>query len=153
MARIYFAVVQGGVLVGDFARVADVDLAGDVDALKQRVKVMRGAELAGIEPWHMTVIGPWEAKPHVADVARFVGEEPCDPTAILRDLIGDKKCVFFIVRIPTPPSVTAAGAGSNAAGERDSSEGTQGVICAWVAFLLPSLCLSRDFYLSHRSDA
>ena len=50
MARIYFAVVQDGVLVGDFARVAEFDLACDVDALKQRIKVMRGAELAGVEP-------------------------------------------------------------------------------------------------------
>ena len=42
MTRTYFAVERGGVLVGDFARVSDVDLSGDVDDLKQRLKTWSG---------------------------------------------------------------------------------------------------------------
>ena len=109
MTRIYFAVEQDGRLVGDFARVADFDLAGDVDDLKQRLKAW-SADLAGIEPRHMTVFGPRAEKPRITDVARLMGEEPCDPTIVLGDLIGDKECTFFIVRVTAPPPAAAAGA-------------------------------------------
>ena len=110
MARIYFAVVQDGVLVGDFARVADFDLAGDVDDLKQRIKDVRGAELAGVEPWHMTVFGPWPEQPRVAGLAHLLGKEPCRTADILDGILGDMERAYFIVRITAPPPAAAAGA-------------------------------------------
>ena len=50
----------------------------------------------------MTIFGAWAEQLHVSDVARLVGGEPCRAAAILVDLIGDKECVYFIVRITTP---------------------------------------------------
>ena len=38
MARVYVALYQGGEQVGDFALVADFDLAGDIDALKKHLR-------------------------------------------------------------------------------------------------------------------
>ena len=110
MTRIYFAVEHGGVLVGDFDFVEGVDIALDVRALKQRIKVVRSAELAGVEPWHMTVFGMWAEQQRVADVARLLGEEPCHSAAILNDLIGGMESAYFIVRITTPSFAAAAGA-------------------------------------------
>ena len=65
MTHIYFAVEQDGVLVGDFARVTTFDLAGDVDALKQRLKASR-SRLRDIEHGDMTIFGVWGAKPTIA---------------------------------------------------------------------------------------
>ena len=59
MARIYVAFYHGGELVGDFARVADFDLAGDVDALKEHLKKIWSTDLAGVELRHLIVYGPW----------------------------------------------------------------------------------------------
>ena len=111
MAHIYVAVAQGGVLVGDFARVTDIELAGNVEALKERIKVVRSADLAGVQPWHMTVFGPFGAKPLLTEVASLVKGEPRDPAATLSTLVDGKERVYFIVRITAPiPASAAAGA-------------------------------------------
>ena len=111
MARIYFAVVRDGVLVGDFDVVDGVDLAADVRALKQRIKVVRGAELAGVEPWHMTVWGPWVSADAVPDdVSDATKGRGLAPNLALSSLVGATGDYFFIVRITAPPSAAAAGA-------------------------------------------
>ena len=65
--RIYIADYQGGALEGDFARV-DIDLAGDVDALKQRTKASRSRLLHDVDLGDMTVFGPWAVKPRRIEV-------------------------------------------------------------------------------------
>ena len=109
MTRIYFVVEHDGRLVGDFDIVESVDLAADVRALKQRLKAW-SAELAGVEPRHMTVFGVWAEQPRVADVARLVSEEPCRAADTLGVLIGGMERAYFIVRITAPPPAAAAGA-------------------------------------------
>ena len=112
MPPVYCAVYQGGALVGDFDLVEGVDCAGSVRALKERFKVVRGAELAGVEPWHMTIFGPWAAKPLVAMWTAALADEDAsrDPAATLGALVGDKQCAYFLVRITAPPPAAAAGA-------------------------------------------
>ena len=108
--RIYIADYQGGALEGDFARV-DIDLAGDVDALKQRTKASRSRLLHDVDLGDMTVFGPWAVKPRRTEVAPLVGddEEPCDPSAIPGPLIiGGTEHAYFIVRIAAPPLAAAA---------------------------------------------
>ena len=94
--------------MGDFARV-DIDLAGDVDALKQRTKASRSC-LHDVDLGDMTAFGPWAAKPRRTEVAPLVDadKEPCDPSAILGTLIvGGTEHAFFIVRIAAPPPAAA----------------------------------------------
>ena len=57
MTRIYVAVEQVGVLVGNFDIVEGVDLAADVRALKQRIKTWR-SRLRDVELGDITVFGP-----------------------------------------------------------------------------------------------
>ena len=111
MPHIYCAVYQGGALVGDFDLVEGVDFAGNMRALKQRIKSSR-SRLRDVEFGDMTVFGPWAAKPKVAvwTAALADGDEARDPAATLGDLIGDKQCAYFIVRITAPPPAAAAGA-------------------------------------------
>ena len=114
MARIYFAVVQDGVLVGDFDAVDGVDLAGDVRTLKQRFQASR-SRLRDVELGDMTVFGPWGAKPTVASwKAKLAdGDAALDPAAAISTLIVDMECAYLIVSITAPPpAVTAAGAGA-----------------------------------------
>ena len=112
MARIYSAVVQGGVLVGGFDIVNDVDLAADVLALKKHLKI-RSEGLAGVELRHMTVFGPWAFNdiPVVKDATEGWG---CDPGATLSTLVDGMERAFFIVHITAPPPSAAAGASGNA---------------------------------------
>jgi len=109
MPHIYCAVYQGGEVVGDFARVADVDLSGDVDALKERVKASR-SRLHDVDLCDMTFFGPWEAKPSEALMRAALAsvDASCDPAANLGALIGDKERAYFIVRVTKPPPASAA---------------------------------------------
>ena len=100
--------------MGDFDILEGVDLAGDVRSLKQRLKAW-SADLAGIEPRHMTVFGPWGAKPTVASwKAKLAdGDAAVDPAAAISTLIVDMECAYFIVSITAPPpAAAAAGAGA-----------------------------------------
>ena len=108
--HLYVAIYQGGALVGDFARV-EINLANDVDALKHRIKAS-WTRLHAVDIVDMTVFGPWAVKPRRIEVAPLVDEdkEPCDPTAILGAVIGDKECAFFIVRVTAPFPAVASGA-------------------------------------------
>ena len=112
MARIYFAVVQDDVLVGDFDAVDGIDLAGDVRVLKQRLKASR-SRLRDVELGDMTVWGPWaEQPPKAADWKKKLTEDDAAlaPNVALSSLIGATGDYFFIVRITAPPPATAAGA-------------------------------------------
>ena len=112
MAHIYVAVAQGGVLVGDFARVTDFESAGNVEALKERIKASR-SRLRGVELGDMTVFGPWVAVPpklaiwtaKLAEVDAALAVNVMLPT-----LIGVTGDYFLIVRITAPFPAAAAGA-------------------------------------------
>jgi len=107
MPHIYCAVYQGGEVVGDFARVADVDLSGDVDALKERVKASR-SRLHDVDLCDMTFFGPWEFDEIPVDLNDALKRRGCDPAANLGALIGDKERAYFIVRVTKPPPASAA---------------------------------------------
>ena len=111
MTRIYFAVELAGALVGDFALVADADLLGDVDALKQRIKASR-SRLRDVELGDMTVFGVWGAKPTVAvwKTKLLDGDAALDPADTLGTLIGDMERAYIIVHITAPPPAAATGA-------------------------------------------
>jgi hypothetical protein len=123
MARIVVAVVRGGELDGSFATLTGVvDLAWDVETFAARVKESRGAYLAGIEPWQMTVFGPWADQPRVAEVPLRMREEPCRAADLLGTLVGGMESAFFLVRITTPH--VAAG---------------ESVALAWHAWSVPTI--------------
>ena len=131
MTLIYVVLERGGALVGDFDLVEGVDLIADVRALKARIKVVRGADLAGIPPWHLTVFGPFGAKPGRTEVARLMEkEEPCDPAATLSTLVNGMERAYFIVRITAPPPAAAAGAS----------------VLSWQFCISRQPCLSRTIY-------
>ena len=111
MARIYFAVVQDGVLVGTFTTVAGVNFSGDAEEFAAHLKASR-SRLRDVELGDMTVIGPWGTKPTVASwKAKLAdGDAALDPAATLGTLIGDKERAYFIVHIPAAPPAAAAGA-------------------------------------------
>ena len=113
MAHIYFAIVRGVEMDGTFATVSGdkVNLAGDVEEFCTALKASR-SRLRDVEPGDMTVFRPWASKPSVAvwTAALANGDESCDPAAILSNLVRDKKCAYFIVRIPASPPVAALGA-------------------------------------------
>ena len=113
MARIYFAVVQDGVLVGDFDAVDGVDLAGDVRTLKQRFQASR-SRLRDVELGDMTVFGPWATADEVPeDMKEATKGRGLAPNLALSSLFSATGDYFFIVHITAPlPAVTAAGAGA-----------------------------------------
>ena len=111
MARLYFAIEQGGALVEDFSVLECASLAGDVDVLKQHLKASC-SQLDDVELSNMTVYGPWADR--MADTARLVGEEPCSSAATIGDLVGDKERAYFIVRVTGPPPAPAAAGGVGA---------------------------------------
>ena len=119
---IFVAVVRGGELEGDFADVVGFDVHKDVGAFKAHFKESRGAYLAGIEPWQMTVFGPWADQPRVAEVPLRMREEPCRAADLLGTLVGGMESAFFLVRITTPP--VAAG---------------ESVALAWHAWSVPTI--------------
>jgi len=125
MARIVVAVVRGGELDGSFATLTGVvDLAWDVETFAARVKESRGAYLAGIEPWQMTVFGPWTRRPRSAEwTARLADVDGAlDPADVLEPLLVGMERAFFLVRITTPP--VAAG---------------ESVALAWHAWSVPTI--------------
>ena len=65
---IFVDVVRGVELEGDFDDVVVFDVHNYVGAFKAQLKEVRKADLLGIEPWHMTVFGPWADQPRVAEV-------------------------------------------------------------------------------------
>ena len=97
---------------GTFATIPGdkVNLAGDIEELCSALKEHWSADVAGVELWHMTVFGPFWAKPLLTEVASLVKEEPCDPAATLSTLVDGKERAYFIVRITAPLPATAAGA-------------------------------------------
>ena len=112
MTRIYFAVEQGGALMGDSDILEGVDLAGDVRSLKQRLQASR-SRLRDVELDDMMVFGPWEAKPpKAAEWKKKLSEDDAAlaPNVALSSLIGATGDYFFIVRITAPPPAAAAGA-------------------------------------------
>ena len=111
MARILVAVVRGVKMDGTFVTICGdiVNLAGDVEEFCRALKDWSPG-LAGVELRHIMVFGPWAEQPRVADVADLVGKEPRRAAAILGDVIGDKKCAYFIARIPASPPAAASGA-------------------------------------------
>ena len=121
---IFVAVVRGGELEGDFADVVGFDVHKDVGAFKAHFKESRGAYLLGVEPWLMTVYGPWDSAPPystwTARLAEFDGA--LDPADVLEPLLVGMERAFFLVRITTPP--VAAG---------------ESVALAWHAWSVPTI--------------
>jgi hypothetical protein len=102
--RVLVAVVRGGELEGDFADLGGVDLHKDVGAFKAHFKESRGAYLLGIEPWLMTVFGPWDSAEEVPDdMAVATHGRGRSPLTTLGTLVVGKPLAFFLVRITTPP--------------------------------------------------
>jgi hypothetical protein len=96
-------VVRNGAIEGSSACLTGADLAGDVETFLACLKEARKADLLGIEPWHMTVFGPWADQPRVVDVPQLAREEPCHLADLLGALVGGMARAYFLVRITTPP--------------------------------------------------
>ena len=119
---ILVAVVRNGAMEGTFASITEAQPAWDVETFMTRVKEVRKVDLAGVEPWHMTVFGPWADQPRVAEVPLRMREEPCRAADLLGTLVGGMESAFFLVRITTPP--VAAG---------------ESVALAWHAWSVPTI--------------
>ena len=102
---ILVAVVRNGAMEGTFASITEAQPAWDVETFMTRVKEVRKADLAGIEPWHMTVFGPWASPPKKAVWTAVLADDDAaiNPTTTLRRLVGGMESAFFLVRITTPP--------------------------------------------------
>jgi hypothetical protein len=127
--RVLVAVVRGGELEGDFADLGGVDLHKDVGAFKAHFKESRGAYLLGIEPWLMTVFGPWDSAEEVPDdMAVATHGRGRSPLTTLGTLVVGKPLAFFLVRITTPPVAT----------------GESGVELARHALSVPTILVVRE---------
>jgi hypothetical protein len=101
---ILVAVVRNGAMAEDFDYIDGVDIAASVRAFKAHLKEVRKADLLGIEPWHMTVFGPWASASAVPDdTAVATHGRGLDPAEIFEPLIVGKQRAYFLVRITTPP--------------------------------------------------
>ena len=120
---ILVAVVRNGAIEGDFDEI-DIGDAADVRAFKAQLKEVRKADLLGIEPWHMTVFGPWASPPKKAVWTAVLADDDAaiNPTTTLQGLVGGMESAFFLVRITTPP--VAAG---------------ESVALAWHAWSVPTI--------------
>ena len=121
---ILVAVVRNGAMEGTFASITEAQPAWDVETFMTRVKEVRKTDLLGIEPWHMTVFGPWASPPKKAVWTAVLADDDAaiNPTTTLQGLVGGMESAFFLVRITTPP--VAAG---------------ESVALAWHAWSVPTI--------------